>query len=221
MNPPYGRQIGRWLAKAYRSSRDGPTVVCLVPARKDTAWWDDFAMRGEPRLLRGRLKFVGGKHSAPFPSAVVVFRPPNFSMAALIRELLLVDRWHWDGKTIRAVFDTNTRQAPILGSNQALTKSIVDDPHQTPRVSGLACLKEDLLHNLGLDELQLNAVLLGRFGDFECGDLGDGVIRERAKQKYIIQAADYFWAKGLAVPEQTAHLSVQVQRIVSLFIEFC
>lgn len=32
-------------------------------------------MKGEIRFIRGRLKFGGLKNSAPFPSAVVVFRP--------------------------------------------------------------------------------------------------------------------------------------------------
>jgi len=75
MNPPYGREIGRWMRKAYESAKAGATVVCLVPARTDTDWWHRFAQRGEVRLLRGRLKFRGSKTSAPFPSAVVVFRP--------------------------------------------------------------------------------------------------------------------------------------------------
>ena len=73
MNPPYGREIGRWMAKAVRSWGDGATVVCLVPARTDTAWWHDYAMQGQIRFLRGRLKFGGHANSAPFPSAVVVF----------------------------------------------------------------------------------------------------------------------------------------------------
>ena len=52
------------------------TVVCLIPARTDTAWWHDYVMKAnEIRLVRGRLKFGGAKNSAPFPSAVVVFRP--------------------------------------------------------------------------------------------------------------------------------------------------
>lgn len=75
MNPPYGREIGKWMKKAFESSLDGATVVCLVPARTDTAWWHDYAIKGEIRFLRGRLKFGGCKSSAPFPSAVVVFRP--------------------------------------------------------------------------------------------------------------------------------------------------
>ena len=73
MNPPYGRAIGNWMKKAYESSLQGATVVCLVPARTDTAWWHDYAMKGEIEFLRGRLKFGGSKNSAPFPSAIVVF----------------------------------------------------------------------------------------------------------------------------------------------------
>lgn len=82
MNPPYGKAIGRWLAKAYLASLAGATVVCLLPARTDTRWWHEFVMRGEIRFLQGRLKFGRGKHSAPFPSAIVVFRPKRYlSMA--------------------------------------------------------------------------------------------------------------------------------------------
>lgn len=75
MNPPYGREIGRWMRKAWQTALAGGTVVCLVPARTDTAWWHDFAMEGDVRFLRGRLKFGGHQNFAPFPSAVVVFRP--------------------------------------------------------------------------------------------------------------------------------------------------
>lgn len=74
MNPPYGREIGKWMRKAYESSLYGATVVCLVPARTDTAWWHDYAMKGEIEFLRGRLKFGGSKTSAPFPSALIIFR---------------------------------------------------------------------------------------------------------------------------------------------------
>jgi phage N-6-adenine-methyltransferase len=73
MNPPYGREIKAWMRKAYEASRNGATVVCLVPARTDTAWWHDYAMKGQIRFLRGRLKFGGAANSAPFPSEVVVF----------------------------------------------------------------------------------------------------------------------------------------------------
>lgn len=74
MNPPYGREIRKWMEKAYKSSLCGATVVCLVPARTDTSWWHDYAINGEIRFIRGRLKFGGSQNSAPFPSAIVVFR---------------------------------------------------------------------------------------------------------------------------------------------------
>lgn len=73
MNPPYGREISFWMQKAYFESAKGVKTVCLVPARTDTAWWHDYAMKGEITFLRGRLKFGGHKNSAPFPSAIVVF----------------------------------------------------------------------------------------------------------------------------------------------------
>ena len=76
MNPPYGREIGRWMEKAYQSARqNGATVVALVPARTDTRWWHQYAIKGEVFFVPGRLKFGNAKASAPFPSAVVVFRP--------------------------------------------------------------------------------------------------------------------------------------------------
>ena len=76
MNPPYGRGINAWIEKAYRSAKDnGATVVCLVPARVDTRWWHDYCMKGEIHFIKGRLKFGDAKDNAPFPNAVVVFRP--------------------------------------------------------------------------------------------------------------------------------------------------
>lgn len=77
MNPPYGRAIGRWMGKAHDSARQGATVVCLIPARTDTRWWHEHAMKGEIRFLRGRLKFGDAHNSAPFPSAIVIFRPAS------------------------------------------------------------------------------------------------------------------------------------------------
>jgi len=76
MNPPYGREIGKWMKKAHESAQanDFTTVVCLVPARTDKKWWHDYAIQHEVRFIKGRLKFGGAKNSAPFPSAVVVMR---------------------------------------------------------------------------------------------------------------------------------------------------
>lgn len=74
MNPPYGRNIGPWMAKAYEESKRGALVVCFVPARVDTNWWHDYAIKGEVRLPKGRCKNADGS-AWPFPIAVVIFRP--------------------------------------------------------------------------------------------------------------------------------------------------
>jgi phage N-6-adenine-methyltransferase len=97
MNPPYGRQIGRWMLKARTSDA---TVVCLVPARTDTRWWQESIRASALSLvvhIAGRLTFgsdaywadywnslnEGGhaynskgevrKNAAPFPNAFMVF----------------------------------------------------------------------------------------------------------------------------------------------------
>ena len=93
MNPPYGKEIPKWMEKAYTESLKGTTVVCLVPARTDTRWWHNYAEKGEKRFVKGRLKFLDcggstlrnetpsvrdGRHApntgAPFPSAVIIFK---------------------------------------------------------------------------------------------------------------------------------------------------
>lgn len=74
LNPPYGREIGKWIQKAYEEWQKGKTVVLLIPSRTDTRWWHDYVMKAtEIRFIRGRLKFKGAKFNAPFPSVVVVF----------------------------------------------------------------------------------------------------------------------------------------------------
>ena len=76
MNPPYGRGISEWVKKAYNTSiEQGNTIVCLLPARCDTRWWHDYCVHGEITFIKGRLKFGNAKNCAPFPSAIVVFRP--------------------------------------------------------------------------------------------------------------------------------------------------
>jgi phage N-6-adenine-methyltransferase len=101
MNPPYGREISKFMQHAYNNSQRGDcVVVCLVPSRTDTAWWHDYALKGEVIYFRGRLKFINrslpsyradGNYkisSAPFPSALVVF-DRNKIFGQIIRETLI------------------------------------------------------------------------------------------------------------------------------------
>lgn len=82
LNPPYGREIAQWLKKAYDETMRGGVELCccLVPSRTDTAWWHDWAMRGEITFIRGRLRFNGSTENAPFPSALIVYRKPYSAM---------------------------------------------------------------------------------------------------------------------------------------------
>lgn len=74
-NPPYGREIGKWVEKAYIASTWGATVVMLLPARTDTKWFHEYIYnKAEIRFIKGRLKFGNSKTAAPFPSMVVIFR---------------------------------------------------------------------------------------------------------------------------------------------------
>jgi site-specific DNA-methyltransferase (adenine-specific) len=81
INPPYGRQISRWMEKAWTEQPAVGVIVALVPSRTDTAWWHDYVMgAAEIRFIRGRLAFGGeyaAGHNAPFPSCIVVWRPEN------------------------------------------------------------------------------------------------------------------------------------------------
>jgi len=75
VNPPYGKEISKWLLRAWEESIWGNTVVCLIPSRTDTRWWHEYVMKAsEIRFLRGRLKFGDATNSAPFPSCIAIFR---------------------------------------------------------------------------------------------------------------------------------------------------
>jgi site-specific DNA-methyltransferase (adenine-specific) len=74
-NPPYGDSPS-WVEKMYRSSLEGVTVVALIAARPGTTYWHRFVAKSyEIRFLKGRLKFGNAKNSAPFDSAIVIWKP--------------------------------------------------------------------------------------------------------------------------------------------------
>ncbi len=74
VNPPYGRSVGKWVAKAYHEWKKGSTVVMLLAARTDTRWFHNFIYnKAEIRFLQGRLVFGKGGGRATFPSMVVIW----------------------------------------------------------------------------------------------------------------------------------------------------
>jgi phage N-6-adenine-methyltransferase len=76
VNPPYGRAISSWVEKcAIEHLERGVEVILLTPSRTDTAWWHT-GVRGCASAVcfwSGRITFLGAKHGAPFPSAVIYY----------------------------------------------------------------------------------------------------------------------------------------------------
>jgi len=74
-NPPYGRVIADWVAKAAEYAQGGGLAVMLLPARTDTRWFHDHIYgKAEIRFIKGRLRFGDATENAPFPSMIVIFR---------------------------------------------------------------------------------------------------------------------------------------------------
>lgn len=77
-NPPYRSEvIGSWICKARAEVVMGRAELAavLVPVRADVGWWHEHALSAtEVRFIRGRIRFEGMKGTAPFASAVLVYR---------------------------------------------------------------------------------------------------------------------------------------------------
>lgn len=78
VNPPYGRKVTPWIQKGVNSMFNSPFTTCVVmllPARTGNPWFHDLVLKYAAQIMwiRGRLKFVGAPHMAPFDSMVVVF----------------------------------------------------------------------------------------------------------------------------------------------------
>ena len=83
INPPYGRQVGAFVAKAKEQAR-----ICRVPVvvltfmRSDTAWWHAHAFDAAAWIaIKGRIAFQpppwveANPTGAPAPSVALVFTP--------------------------------------------------------------------------------------------------------------------------------------------------
>lgn len=80
MNPPYGGHTIDWLKKAELQRHKGTTTVCLIVSATDRSYWHDIIFNAdEVWFLRGRVKFGGQKTTAPFASAIVIFKPDSES----------------------------------------------------------------------------------------------------------------------------------------------
>ena len=75
-NPPYGRDIKKWVKKcSEEGKKEGTVVVMLIPARTDTTYFHEYIYnKAEIRFIKGRLKFGNAQNAAPFPSMLVIFK---------------------------------------------------------------------------------------------------------------------------------------------------
>ena len=86
-NPPYGREIGKWVEKCFLEVHQGncSCAVMLIPSRTDTKWFHKYINnKAEVRFIQGRLKFGDSQNSAPFPSMIVVFRKDQLQESKVI-----------------------------------------------------------------------------------------------------------------------------------------
>lgn len=93
MNPPYS-MTAQFLKRAVEETFDSTTTVALIPSRTDTRYWHEYVTQAtEVRFLKGRLKFggAGTKNSAPFPSAIIIFRARPTGGGVIGQTM-----WNWD-----------------------------------------------------------------------------------------------------------------------------
>lgn len=99
VNPPFS-ESRKWVEKA--SLRAG-TAVLLVPASFETRWWDHYVvpLASEVRLVQGQVRFLQGgepaQYRAPFPVAIVVFRPVS-ERWPLLDQPETTWSWSWPGR---------------------------------------------------------------------------------------------------------------------------
>jgi hypothetical protein len=81
VNPPYGREIGKWVDKCIQEAKAGCEIILLVPSRTDTKWFNRaWKSMSAYCFWGGRITFVGAPAPAPFPSVLFYWgeRPDVF-----------------------------------------------------------------------------------------------------------------------------------------------
>lgn len=103
VNPPYGRGVSDWVAKAVEQQAKGCTVVMVLMACTDTRWWYKlWHCAHEVRFVTGRVKFLDQdgqeQNAAPKGTAIVVFRPFAHSSTSPLCSLFSFDERNTDTK---------------------------------------------------------------------------------------------------------------------------
>lgn len=88
-NPPYGRELGKWIKKAYEESAQCPIIVVLCPARTDTKYFHQYSIHSNIFFIEGRLKFSNSLSPAPFPSMLLIFNNEEITLDLGIKGTLM------------------------------------------------------------------------------------------------------------------------------------
>jgi site-specific DNA-methyltransferase (adenine-specific) len=83
-NPPYGRELPRWLEKAIHEAQRDVLSVLLLPSNTDTAWFHDLVLPyADITFVRGRINFVGSPSGNTKGSIIAVYRPERVQEVAV------------------------------------------------------------------------------------------------------------------------------------------
>ena len=81
MNPPFSRNLKKWVQKAYEESQKGVIGVSILPVRSNTNWWHKYIIevKAEVRFLKGEIKFSNQKRGLWLPFAIVIWKSSPLS----------------------------------------------------------------------------------------------------------------------------------------------
>lgn len=76
INPPYGKDLQKWVKKAYEEWQKGSTVIMLLQTtRTNTKWFHKYINnKAEIRFLDHRIKFDGAEDYIPTPYMFVIWK---------------------------------------------------------------------------------------------------------------------------------------------------
>ena len=75
VNPPYNKEVIKWVEKGIEEYKKGKIVVFLLASRTDTIWFHKLLhIAKEIRFIKGRLKFDDQINPAPFPSVIIILK---------------------------------------------------------------------------------------------------------------------------------------------------
>jgi phage N-6-adenine-methyltransferase len=76
INPPYGKELVKWVKKSYEESLKGSTVIMLLQTtRTNTKWFHKYINnKAEIRFLDHRIKFDGANDFIPTPYMFVIWK---------------------------------------------------------------------------------------------------------------------------------------------------